>query len=243
ECALPSSLFSWTHLTDLCLMDCRLYYEYHERTCGDSLGSLTTLYLKGLTGSTKDLVYFLSKCPSLKTLTMLQYPHAYDAISNTYRTTIIDMFQCLPSIENLSISSQYFEYFPFVRVGPQKLPTGHLKYCRTEDMCFRTYENISMLGLLITSSPNLERLVVEIKDYYLGESESGYFKIEDYLDFWLEHLTEVKIENMSDKTKAELDFVKLILARSRTLMKVNIVLYQWAGKDVELQILVLSSSL
>ncbi|GKC01320.1 retrovirus-related pol polyprotein LINE-1 [Tanacetum coccineum] len=46
------------------------------------------------------------------------------------------------------------------------------------------------------------------------------------------------------KTNAELDFVKLILARSRTLMKVNIVLYQWAGKDVELQILeVLSSSL
>ncbi|GKB15564.1 F-box/FBD/LRR-repeat protein-like protein [Tanacetum coccineum] len=244
ECALPSSLFTWTHLTDLCLMDCRLYYEYHELTCGDSLGSLTTLYLKGLTGSTKDLVYFLSKCPSLKTVTMLPYPHIYVGIRYTYRTTIIDMFQCLRSIENLSISSRYFECFSFVPGGPQKLPTVHLKYCRIEDMCFNTRKNIPMLGLLIISSPNLVRLVVELKDYYLGKSESGYFKMEDYSDIWLEHLTELKIENMSYKTNAELDFVKLILARSRTLMKVNIVLYRWAGKDVELQILeVLSSSL
>ncbi|GKF15929.1 hypothetical protein Tco_0057391 [Tanacetum coccineum] len=67
----------------------------------------------------------------------------YGGICDTDTSTIIDMFECLPMIENLSFSSNIIQ-----------------------DMSFDyDYEEISRLGLvlslLLRSSPNLERLVVK----------------------------------------------------------------------------------
>ncbi|GJV83995.1 F-box/FBD/LRR-repeat protein [Tanacetum coccineum] len=202
SCSLPSSLFSLIHLTDLCLIGCDLD---HEPICSiNSLGRLTNLHLEELGISTEDLVYFLSKCPLLKTVTMNDQ-FTYGGICDTGTSTIIDMFECLPMIENLSISSNIIQ-----------LPTGlvHLKYICIEDMGFDyDYEEISRLGLvlrlLLRSSLNLERLVVKA-----GESESGSFTVEDFSDIWLEHLNEFTIENiMIDykrmNTNDELEFTKL----------------------------------
>ncbi|GJW00823.1 F-box/FBD/LRR-repeat protein-like protein [Tanacetum coccineum] len=132
NCILPSSLFSLTHLTDLCLISCALDRD----SLGlDSLGRLKTLHLEDLTASIENLVYFLSKCPSLKTVTVMQNRYSTGSIYDTKTSTIIDMFECLPMIENLSINSKIIE---IPRLGP-------------------------VLGLLLRSSPHLERLVVTIR--------------------------------------------------------------------------------
>ncbi|GKB43621.1 F-box/FBD/LRR-repeat protein-like protein [Tanacetum coccineum] len=168
NCILPSSLFSLTHLTDLCLISCALDRDLLGL---DSLGRLKTLHLEDLTASIENLVYFLSKCPSLKTVTVIP------------------------------------------RLGP-------------------------VLGLLLRSSPHLERLVVTFGDFERS------FRVEEFSDIWLEHLSELTIDYItfdckSMNTNAELDFVKLILAKSPVLNKLKMLV----DEDEELLISkILSSS-
>nr|GEV73923.1 hypothetical protein [Tanacetum cinerariifolium] len=184
NCILPSSLFSLTHLTGLCLISCAL-----DR---DSLGRLKTLHLEDLTATIENLVYFLSKCPSLKTVTVMQNQYTTGSIYDTNTSTIIDMFECLPMIENLAINSKIIECFPSIHGCPLKLPTGlvHLKYIYIEDMYFDyDYEQIPrlgpVLGFLLRSSPHLERLVVTFGDFERS------FRVEEYSDISLEHLSEL----------------------------------------------------
>ncbi|GKB37186.1 F-box/FBD/LRR-repeat protein-like protein, partial [Tanacetum coccineum] len=107
---------------------------------------------------------------------------------------------------------------------PQELPTAlvHLKYLFIEDICF-VYVGLRILVLLIRSSPNLEKLKVEIgeHDYNFEECEANFFTQKNYLHIWLEHLKELEVMEFGNRDN-ELDFVKLILAKSPMLKKVTI---------------------
>ncbi|XP_021972300.1 F-box/FBD/LRR-repeat protein At1g13570-like isoform X1 [Helianthus annuus] len=93
---LPISLFSLHQLTELYLNDCALFHErpFTEFRC------LTTLYLNGLSTYDTTLLRLLSSCPVLKRL-MLYCDGG--TISDSRRTTIVDLFKCVPMIEFLSV--------------------------------------------------------------------------------------------------------------------------------------------
>lgn len=64
---LPLSLFSFHHLTDLCLKGC----EFVHQPTFNGFRSLTSLSFKFIYISKKSLLCFLSTCPLLKTLTLV----------------------------------------------------------------------------------------------------------------------------------------------------------------------------
>ncbi|KAK9078994.1 hypothetical protein SSX86_000663 [Deinandra increscens subsp. villosa] len=224
------SLFSLHQLTDMFLSDCTIY---HERSFNE-FGCLTTLYLECLWTSEKTLLRLLSSCPSLKRLTL---ESDSSTISDSGHTTIDKLFECLPVIEHLSISFFIVKCFVPERL-PKELPTAlvHLKYLSLNHVCFIHIYGLRFLALLIRSCPNLEKLKLLLySKYWLDEVDMGSFTLEDYSDIVLEHLNELEIVEFTD-AENELDFVKLILAKSPVLKKVRIFSCSASEEDEESRI-------
>ncbi|GKB30318.1 F-box/FBD/LRR-repeat protein-like protein [Tanacetum coccineum] len=226
---LPYSLFSFRQLTDLHLIGC----TFNQQPIFSGLDSLTTLFMDGVCIHKATLIHLLSNCPLLKTLDIkcLTFPGCDPS-------TITDLFECLPLIEQLSISFGIIQSFLQDRV-PRELPTAlnHLKRLYIDVVQFTHKDVLSILVLVIRSSPNLEKLRV-LDDYWDQRSRrSDSFTPEDYSDVMLEHLNERKITNRIYRNrKRQLDFVKLILAKSPVLKKVRIFLPKKVSKKKESQI-------
>ncbi|KAJ0730239.1 putative FBD domain, leucine-rich repeat domain superfamily, F-box-like domain superfamily [Helianthus annuus] len=215
---LPLSLFSLHHLTDLYLCDCDLEHQPPSTV----FGSLTTLNLYEIGSSQKALLRLLSSCPLLKRLTIMCDGGTIDDSGDS---TIADLIKCIPG------------FFPL----PKELPTTlvHLKYLYLEWVWFRHKYAVPFFVLLLRSAPNLEKLKLEIspEDETLVESyvKIHSFQHEAYSDFMLEHLNELEILHFSDALN-ELDFVKLILAKSPVLKKARILMWDEIDKDEKLRI-------
>ncbi|XP_071696488.1 F-box/FBD/LRR-repeat protein At1g13570-like isoform X1 [Rutidosis leptorrhynchoides] len=226
---LPKSLFSLHQLTDLYLIRCDVYYE----PTFNGFSSLTSLWLEAVMTSKETLMHLLSNCPLLDTLYIWE-----TTINVTDDSSIINLFECLPVIENLSIFSEVIESFAQGGV-PRKLPTAliHLKYLCIESVSFIHIHGLPILGLLIRSSPNLEKLKIGIlDDSFLKEAEKCYsLTVDDYSDIWLENLNELEIINMGRRMSG-INVVKLILGKSPMLKKVKIFLDYYVTKDEELEI-------
>ncbi|GKA60865.1 hypothetical protein Tco_0760272, partial [Tanacetum coccineum] len=133
---------------------------------------------------------------------------------------------------------------------PRELPIklNHLKYLYLHEVCFTRKDGLSILVLFIKSSPKLEK--IEINNLSIEEGNSSFeednllkeddirsFTLSDYSDIWLEDMSELYITSRLI-FGSELNFVKLILAKSPVLKKVTIRLdYRKFGEDEELQIL------
>ncbi|KAK9048523.1 hypothetical protein SSX86_032514 [Deinandra increscens subsp. villosa] len=228
---LPSSIFSFHRLTDLHLTGCDLDNE----PTFNGFGNLASLYFQEVMVCRKTLLHLLSSCPLLKSV-YLNIDNS--ALQDGDGSTVINLFQCLPVIENLSIGFGIIECFAQDEI-PQALPIAlvHLKYLCIKDICFIHNCGLPILILLIKSSPNLEKLKLEIlDDSWVDISERrDSSTVEDDSDIWLEHLNELEIVNMIYRN-FELDFVKLILAKSPVLKKVRIFLYNEVAKDEALHI-------
>ncbi|GKE31767.1 F-box/FBD/LRR-repeat protein-like protein, partial [Tanacetum coccineum] len=172
-------------------------------------------------------------------------------------SSIISLFECLPVVETLSISLGIilsFKSSVHDRVL-RELPTAliHLKYLTINDVSFRHKDGLSILVLLIKSSPNLEKLKIDnrqldqlddlstdddfsAEDDLFTDDDICSFSLEDYADIWFEHLNELHIVSFKNQGN-ELNFVKLILAKSPVLKKVMIYLHhKEVAYDEELQI-------
>ncbi|KAF5797427.1 putative F-box domain, FBD domain, F-box-like domain superfamily protein [Helianthus annuus] len=226
---LPVSFFSLHQLMDLYLNDCAIDHQ----PSFNGFGGLTTLHLQEIHICVKELMRLLSSCPLLKRLAILSDAGTVNGIGDI---TIADFIKCLPGIEYLSLLCLIFLCFPPL---PKELPTTmvHLKYLRMEWVWFRHKYVVPFLVLLIRSSPNLEKLKLEIfpDDDLFEESETGSFPRKDYPDIMLKHLTELEILQFSDADN-EMDFVKFILAKSPTLKKVRILLWDEIDENEKLQI-------
>ncbi|KAI3822966.1 hypothetical protein L1987_10569 [Smallanthus sonchifolius] len=186
--------------------------------------------------SRKTLLHLLSSCPLLKSVSLnIDNSALQDSDDDS---TVINLFDCLPVIENLSFGFGIIECFAHDGI-PQELLIAlvHLKYLCIKDICFIHNYGLPILVLLIKSSPNLEKLKLEIlDDSWVEISERrDSFRLEDDSDIWLEHLNELEIINMIYRN-AELDFVKLILAKSPVLKKLRIFLYNEVAKDEALHV-------
>ncbi|KAI7742919.1 hypothetical protein M8C21_008724, partial [Ambrosia artemisiifolia] len=211
---LPISLFSLPQLTSMYLNGCALY---QERSFNE-FGCLTTLYLGSVWTYAKTLLRLLSSCPSLKRLTL---NCECSVIFRSSDTTIVDLFKCLPLIEYLRVVLFIVECFD-PEILPKELPITlmvHLKHLRVDSFCFSHKYGLPLLVPLIRNSPNLEKLKLVMEDIdWPDEDDIGSFKLEDYSDIMFEHLNEFESIHFSD-AENELDFVKLILAKSPMLKK------------------------
>ncbi|KAJ0903598.1 putative FBD domain, leucine-rich repeat domain superfamily, F-box-like domain superfamily [Helianthus annuus] len=171
----------------------------------------------------KTLHRLLSSCPLLKRLAL---GHGMTILYDVEGSTIVDLFGCVPVIEYLYVVVFGLEDFLPKRL-PKKLPTSlvHLKYlCVTVDtLCFTNIYGLPFLALLFRSSPNLEtvKLVMWGEEPYVDEDDLGSFTLDDYSDITLEHLKEFEILDFTD-SENELDFVRLILAKSPVLKKMTV---------------------
>ena len=69
----------------------------------------------------------------------------------------------------------------------------------------------------------------------MSKRRDDYFRVEDYSDIMLERLNELEITSFIN-AKNQLNFVRLILARSPVLKKVRITLCKQVTKDEEWKI-------
>ncbi|KAK1429022.1 hypothetical protein QVD17_11221 [Tagetes erecta] len=234
--ALPTSLFSLHQLTELYLRACALFHvpSFIE------FGCLTTLYLDCVSMDDKRLIRLLSGCPLLKSFTLDNDGSLMDG----GKSTIVDLFKCLPVIEYLSISSNIVECFEPERLPKRLLTTLiHLK-CLDMDVCFSHKYKLPFFVLLIRSSPNLEKLnLMFYPEFWLAEEEEEdmcSFTLEYYSDLMFERLKEIEISCFSH-SENELDFVNLVLAKSPVLKKVLIRLCPQFRKDEDTDLLYMLS--
>ncbi|KAJ0549107.1 putative F-box domain, FBD domain, leucine-rich repeat domain superfamily [Helianthus annuus] len=220
--SLPSSFFSLHYITELYITSC----VFDRQPSSNGFRSLTTLNLQEIWISEKALMRLLSSCPLLKTLTIMSDYTTIDVFGDF---TIADFIECLPNIEYLSV---WFSIF--------LLPSTtlvHLKYLCMEWIWLRHKYAVPFLVHLIRSFPNLEKLKLELSvdDDLFDEFIAGSITFDDYSDIMLEHLNELEILHFSDADN-ELDFVKLILAKSPVLKKVRILLWDEIDEDERLRI-------
>ncbi|GJY42887.1 F-box/FBD/LRR-repeat protein [Tanacetum coccineum] len=231
---LPLSIFSLHQLMDLSLVNCNIYLpptKYQFR-------SHESLSLINVKTSTKTLLHLISCCPLLKSFSLLiNFPNTL--FDDT--TTLIELFDCLLLVEHLIISSGAIQWF--VKDGvPQKLPMSlvNLKCLCSEDMWFIDMCDLPFLVRLMRSSPNLEKLklhIAPIEDISYWACNQGYVVTqEEYSNIRLEHLMDFEIDNFSN-LKTELEFVKLMLAKSPMLKRLKIYLLDNVTKDEEMTLL------
>ncbi|XP_076923347.1 F-box/FBD/LRR-repeat protein At1g13570-like [Bidens hawaiensis] len=226
---LPLSFFSLHHLTEVYLTCC----DFCHQPSSSGFRSLTALDLQETWTSEKALLRLLSSCPLLKRLAIMSDHGTIDVSGDS---TIADFIECLPVIEYLSI---WFSIFSLFRPLLKEVPTTfvHLKYLSMEWVWLKHIYAVPLLVLLIRSSPNLEKLKLEIcvDDDLFDKSVTGSVTFKDYSNIMLEPLNELEILHISDAYN-ELNFVKLILAKSPVLKKVGILLWDWLAKYKKLQI-------
>ncbi|KAF5768848.1 putative F-box domain-containing protein [Helianthus annuus] len=224
---LPLCAFSLHQLTDLDLC----YVNLDHQPIFSGFGSLRSLSLIKVKISTKAFLHLLSNCPSLKRFNLQGDIGSKDC-------TIIELFECLPAIEHLTIWGNCAHLWLVLDSIPKELPTTliHLKCFRFNNICFVDDHGLTFLAVLIKCSPNLEKIELEICIVDHNEICCGI--LEEYSDVRLEHLKELEIMCFSN-LKHAMEFVKFILARSPKLKRV--ILYSFVEKDEESDILTILS--
>ncbi|KAJ0523430.1 putative F-box domain, FBD domain, leucine-rich repeat domain superfamily [Helianthus annuus] len=226
---LPLCAFSLHQLTDLDLC----YVNFDHQPIFSGFGSLRSLSLIKVKISTKAFLHLLSNCPSLKRFNLQGDIGSKDC-------TIIELFECLPVIEHLTIWGNCVHPWLVLDSIPKELPTTliHLKCFRFNNICFVDDHGLTFLVVLIKCSPNLEKIELEIDDCIVDDNEICCGILEEYSDVRLEHLKEFEIMCFRN-LKHEMEFVKFILARSPKLKK--LILYSFVEKDEESDILTILS--
>ncbi|XP_021987045.1 uncharacterized protein LOC110883637 [Helianthus annuus] len=160
-----------------------------------------------------------------------------DAITRDDASTIPQLFESFPTVENLSVYLSAIESFSQYGV-PRVLRASmvHIKHAYIDNMSFVPAYGLQIVLFLIRSSPNLEKLKLKIlEDPAFVESRGCSFRSEDYPEILLEHLKVLEIFYLSNE-KPQIDFVQFVIARSSVLEKVRIILFDAIDDDEELEI-------
>ncbi|KAJ0885185.1 putative F-box-like domain superfamily protein [Helianthus annuus] len=210
---LPLCAFSLHQLTDLDLRN----VDIDHQPIFSGFGSLRSFCLYNVYISTEALLHLLSNCPSLKRFSLLGFIGYKDC-------TIIELFDCLHVIEDLTICG-YNALQLVLDSVPEELSTSliHLKYFCFKEMSLDYGGHLTFLAVLLKCSPNLEHIELEDETElgYNVENEIHSGILEKYSDVWMEHLKELVIYRFNN-SKPSMEFVKFIISRSPKLKKVLI---------------------
>ncbi|XP_071735694.1 F-box/FBD/LRR-repeat protein At1g13570-like [Rutidosis leptorrhynchoides] len=227
---LPTSFFLLQGLESLELTAC----EFQPPVKFNGFNKLRNMHFENVMVSAEELQHFLSSCPLLEELVLIAHEEHVDEKFINFVT----FFQCAPLIDTLVISKYYMKY---MAVGgmPNKLPTSlHLKDVGLE-VCLREQDVISSALCIIRSSPNLEQLSFLMYDNEklpTKESSMKFVDLQDDLSLTLDHLKHFEIYNFGNIV-CEMEFVKLIMAKSPELEIARIVLKDSVSAEEELKIL------
>ncbi|KAI7758080.1 hypothetical protein M8C21_033593 [Ambrosia artemisiifolia] len=182
---------------------------------------LKDLFFINVEVSAQMLQQFLSKCPLLESFSLIEHQTRIDFVAGENKFTFVDLLQCVPLVKALDISKYYMKYLCAGGM-PHKLPTSlvRLKYLYLH-VCLAEKNEISSALCMIMSSPLLEEigfLMYDNEKLPVQQTPTNFLDPEHYPDMNLDHLVSFWIENFSN-LPLEMDFVKLILAKSPKLQK------------------------
>ncbi|KAI7740077.1 hypothetical protein M8C21_011415 [Ambrosia artemisiifolia] len=185
---------------------------------------LVKLYFYEVSIAAKDFLRIISNCPLLKDFTLIADEKH---LLGLWSFNFIELFERLPLLEHLCMSSYPIQCFA-KGVIRQKLPIslGRLKSLEFYGfgLCFGREVDLLSVLLLVTSSPNIETINMEMELYpteAVSQTTMNLVDHQDYSYVMLDHLRVVVISSFSNM-KTSMDFVKLILAKSPMLKKVVI---------------------
>ncbi|KAI3818341.1 hypothetical protein L1987_12146 [Smallanthus sonchifolius] len=216
---LPSSFFSFQNLTHLKLLKCAI----HPLASFSGFGRLTSLCFYDVVITKSALLRFLSCCPKIKNFTLIENSSCF---TESGCSDFVDLFQCLPLIEHLEMISYSIKFFA-LGVIPQKFTNAivHLNFLCISELSFKKEDELCAVLLLVSRSPNIEKIKLETCSYSTRKVMShtkDFFDLLGYSRISLEHLRELEITHFTGM-KPEMDFVKVILAKSPMLEKVRLV--------------------
>ncbi|KAL7606549.1 hypothetical protein Lser_V15G15206 [Lactuca serriola] len=227
---LPCSFFSLHGLEHLSLKYCVI--EIPSMFNGFSM--LKSLIFVEVDINATMLQRFLISCPLLEEFTWIGR-YVTDFIGDN-KCTFVDLFKCLPSVQAVNISRFYNKDF-YAGVMSQKLHTP-LVYLRilVLQVCFGKQDEISSTLCVINSSPNLEKIKFKMLRYVGQTFNTSFLDPQDYSGLNLDHLRELEITNFHNYAP-EMEFVKLIMAKSPLLKKARIELDNSISVDIEVKML------
>ncbi|KAK9051148.1 hypothetical protein SSX86_027774 [Deinandra increscens subsp. villosa] len=239
---LPVSFFSLQGLESIELQNCVL----EPPVTFNGFSRLRRIMFNNVKVSPQMLQRFFSECPLVEYISLIGYKLlGMDFAAGGSKFTFVDLLECVPLIQTLEISKYYME---FLSTGgmPHKLPTSlpRLKYLDL-DMCLMEQNEISSTMCLIRSSPLLVKINImmfgneklsatnflDLEDY-----STNFLDPEDYSDLNLNHLETLEIRGFSN-LPYEMEFVKLIIAKSHVLKKVKIEFDYNVSIDEELKMI------
>ncbi|GKC02408.1 hypothetical protein Tco_0994018 [Tanacetum coccineum] len=176
--------------------------------------------------------HLLCNCPLLKTVILdIHDPWISGSIGGP---TISEIFECLSVIETFSISLELICFPGYCYSGSSKRAFNHiihLKHLRIDGVCFISETELSVIALLVWDNSIFEMSKIKY-----------CFIVEDYSDIMLERLNELELISFIN-AKNQLDFVRLILARSPVPKKVRIFPHSKIPKKEKLEIKILGDSI
>ncbi|KAJ0669501.1 putative F-box domain, FBD domain, leucine-rich repeat domain superfamily [Helianthus annuus] len=217
---LLPAFFNLQHLTALKLQNC----AFQPPVTFKGFERLVILQFYEVSITAEVFLRFISNCPLLKEFTLIGDERHFLGLRSC---NFIELFERLPLVERLCMSAYSIQCFA-KGVIPQKLPTplAHLRSLDLQEfgLCFGREVDLLSILLLVTSSPNIESIKLEMEDdptEAVSQTIMNLIDHQDYSYVTLDHLSVIQIFSFSNM-KTGMDFMKLILAKSPMLKKVAI---------------------
>nr|GFA35172.1 hypothetical protein [Tanacetum cinerariifolium] len=174
-------------------------------------------------------------CPLITVLHLIGDDSRDFATGNKF--TFVELLQCVPLIEFLVIEGPYMKHLSAGGM-PHKLPTSLVQLKGLSlGMCFDEEHEVSSALCLIRSFPNLEKFSLAGYDWLdTTQISKNFHDIQDYSAFALDHLEFFCMKYFSNEDH-EVDFLKLIMAKSPMLKRAQIELYKSVSLEEENELL------
>ncbi|KAI3731643.1 hypothetical protein L1987_62832 [Smallanthus sonchifolius] len=209
---------------------------------------LVSLSFNNVSITAKVFHRFIFNCPQLKDFTLIgDEKH----LMGCWNSDFAELFESLPLVEHLCMSWYPIKVIHItprlyliqlervlatekirhklladLSVMPRKLLTSlvHIKYLHLQGLSFAREVDLLSALLLVTSSPNIETIILEMQPNPTEAMSQTVMNLVDHQEYSyviLDHLRAIRITNFTN-VKTGMDFVKLILAKSPMLKIVDI---------------------
>ncbi|KAJ0642677.1 putative F-box domain, FBD domain, F-box-like domain superfamily protein [Helianthus annuus] len=233
---LPVSFFALQGLEHVHLENCTL----EPPLTFNGVSSLTVMNFQNVEVSAQLLQRFISKCPLLQSFILIEVGKGIESVpAGGNNFTLVDLFQCVPLLVGFGITKHYMKYLCAGGM-PHRLPASlvHLSYLFLH-VCLVEQNEISSALCIIRSSPVLGKIVFLMDNndkLPVQQTPADFLDPDGYPDLNLDHLEMLEIYNYSN-LPLEMEFVKLIMAKSPVLKKVRIRLNSNVSADEERKML------
>lgn len=129
---------------------------------------------------------------------------------------LVRVFRCLTGVKKLTLSSYFLEFLANGEV-PERLRTllNHLSFLDLKEIKFNNLKEVKVFFSVLRSCPNLEELSISVGDTNFSRSVLGFLRTQ-CLPESFNQLKVVRIRGITE-TLIEMEFIKLLLARSPLL--------------------------